>query len=113
MEDGLDLFRTVLGGTKRVDELIEELAAQGRKVAEARKEFHVQRRVRMLYYRDTQGRPAGMCKELAEGDEDIALLDAEVYAGEQVLAAIREAINNEKRRVDFARECIAREWGAR
>lgn len=110
MHAGTDLAAELYEAFERADELVAQMADDGRAKAEAEKAYRMAKRQRILYERTQNKTPVSLIADVVKGYEDIATLAAQRDCAEAAYEATKEAINVNKRKIDWLREQWGREW---
>ena len=110
MHAGTDLAGELYEAFAKADELVAQMAADGRAKAEAERKYRMAKRQRILYERVQNKTPVSIIADVVKGYEDIAMLACERDCAETAYEATKEAINVNKRKIDWLREQWGREW---
>lgn len=94
-----DLFTSILEIGEENRNAIEHMRQAGRDAASKDREFKMLRATKELELR-AQGHPAGMVKDLAEGDEQVSLARFKAQCAESDQMADKELIQNNKKIMD-------------
>lgn len=113
MHAGTDLVAELYAAFDRADELVSQMADDGKAKAEAEKAYRMAKRQRILYERVQNKTPVSLIADVVKGYEDIAMLACERDCAETAYVATKEAINLNKRKIDWLREQWGREWAPR
>ncbi len=110
MHDGVDIVREIAERFEEADREVGEMAELGRRKAEAERAYRTAKSRRLLYEREYGKTPVSIIADVVRGYEDIAVLACERDCAEALYDANREALLLNKKRIDWLREQMAREW---
>lgn len=102
---------SLFGAMAEARKALDQMVPLGVALAEAEREYRVQKRVRTLWER-TGGTPVTIIGDLVCGCDDIADLRLKRDCAQAEYDANREALMLAKKNIDTVREIIAREWSA-
>lgn len=110
MADGVTLQAALFQAMDEAREAQARMVELGRSLAEAEREYRIQKRVRTLWERNENKTPVTLVPDMVKGYDDISLLCFNRDVAQAEYEANREALLLAKKRVDTIRELIAREW---
>lgn len=110
--DGADLVRQISECFDAAYGQVADMAELGKAKAEAERAYRTAKSKRLLYEREYGKTPVSIIADVVKGYEDIALLACGRDCAEAAYDANREALLLNKKRIDFLREQMSREWGA-
>ncbi|MEY8460110.1 hypothetical protein AALA69_03150 [Eggerthellaceae bacterium 24-137] len=111
MASGQDLQAALFEAMDEARRALCQMVPLGSALAEAEREYRVQKRVRTLWQR-SEGTPVTIIGDLVCGCDDIADLRLRRDCAQAEYDANREALMLAKKNIDTIREMIAREWSA-
>ncbi|NBJ67751.1 hypothetical protein [Adlercreutzia caecimuris] len=111
MADGQNLQAALFEAMGEAQRALCQMVPLGVALAEAEREYRVQKRTRTLWER-SGGAPVTIIGDLVCGCDDIAALRLKRDCAQAEYDANREALLLAKKRIDTIREMIAREWSA-
>lgn len=106
---GLDLYQDLKQQTAMLDMALKDFSSNGRKLAEAEKNYKIKLREEVLKLRDT-GTAIGVIDKIAYGIPSIAQLRFERDCAKAVYVANMEAINVKKLQIRIIQEQINKEF---
>lgn len=111
MSSGQSLHEALFQAMGEAQDALCQMVPLGAALAEAEREYRVQKRTRTLWER-SGGAPVTIIGDLVCGCDDIAALRLRRDCAQAEYDANREALMLAKKRIDTIREMIAREWSA-
>lgn len=112
MASGQSLQAALLQAMDEAREAQGRMVGLGRALAEAEREYRIQKRVRTLWERNENGTPVTLVPDMVKGYDDISLLCFNRDLAQAEYEANREALMLAKKRIDTIREMLAREWAS-
>lgn len=107
---GQDLISDLQSILKKLDNAVDRLGEDGKRLAEAERDYRIALSKLILRNRDA-GMPVTIIGDVCRGDEDVANLKFERDWAQALYDANQEAINVWKKQATIWEAQISREWG--